>query len=735
MGVTFSRPLQQVEYLLLGAASAWDSLLRKAERGINVVLHGAFGPLFGFERPSTIHRACDADGVCYIPASQAAKARAKRVQRAQDKIAKRAARAEAAARNAGAEFWKVKDLAEQGAKDAWKRAGEKAEEDRERLVKAVEHEKERVRASMDIEKDAIHKRYEDGRKVLVDGIVHEKQRVVDGVHHAGQLAHDQVHNLENAAHDVVAGLEKRAHDQMDKLLHREEQTKDRAVQALEQRKAAITHAIEKKQVDMQTAIDERKKELIKRATEDKERVVQIMTRSPKEDSTTDQGGVFGKWDIGAGGLAAGLYAGLAGVAQYGAEVVGYVAPKDLNTSPARDENAIKRSLGEDVKAPRPRSAEERQTAAEKSKGQLWVMGNVAPSSPPQAPLRRSNSNSKRRSNQPQPTESSKAGQASLSNSDEKTDPNEAHASPRKRANAPRLDAVRESMTFPDQVQLYSHERRGSGADAAHFTYQVLAKSGDSAPVQHVVPRERKSSKNKSKDRNVAIESCQSPDSSSAPSPAVNAAPVLVAPKPRRAQAETAPFVEPRKSAPASLVLDANVSSSTAVGAGIVRGATPSSIGGRMSKAARASFDSIRVALPGSPGPLSDSESALGGAGPAASPNSPAWSRSNSPALGVCGMADKACLSRLEASKKERKAWKDEVQLQLCNMLLDLKERRAQKDLLRTLRMRISAPTPSHSAKLLDVSLLLSLAPRLLLFELDPHSLQIGSSLSPNFFIN
>jgi hypothetical protein len=71
----------------------------------------------------------------------------------------------------------------------------------------------------------------------------------------------------------------------------------------------------------------------------------------------------------------------------------------------------------------------------------------------------------------------------------------------------------------------------------------------------------------------------------------------------------------------------------------------------MFSAARASFDSVRGASALSADSAANSEtgSVTG-----------AQSNCSKPSLGVADMAERACMSRLDHSRKERRVWRDEV---------------------------------------------------------------------------
>lgn len=58
---------------------------------------------------------------------------------------------------------------------------------------------------------------------------------------------------------------------------------------------------------------------------------------------------------------------------------GYAQVESMPSSPTVEEQRVKESLGEVARAPPRRPEWERETASERNRGKLWVMGNVAPS--------------------------------------------------------------------------------------------------------------------------------------------------------------------------------------------------------------------------------------------------------------------------------------------------------------------------------------------------------------------
>lgn len=309
---------------------------------------------------------------------------------------------------------------------------------------------------------------------------------------------------------------------------------------------------------------------------------------------------------------------------YGASFWPVAPAHDTHLPPAQAE-LVAQSLGEPARAPAPRSERERETAAERAKGQLWVMGNVAPAA--KAPI--------------EPVAAA---------------PGVARPSPRGRQRAKGLDSVREvvsvygspprpsaapaQLTEAEEIKkLHGHGgRRANGSEHDAITYHVVATSSPAAAAAAVTPPKRETGLLKARKSSRPKEA---PDAVVAPKPA----PALVAPTPRRAPAPVNVLhAEPTLAAPtAQRGVPARINTA-------LPHAPPQRISSpplsRSANAQRTSFESQRPSAGGraSPAPSFDAPSIAA-----------SWGRSATPPV-VAELADKACHSR----KKERRAWKDEV---------------------------------------------------------------------------
>lgn len=338
-------------------------------------------------------------------------------------------------------------------------------------------------------------------------------------------------------------------------------------------------------------------------------------------------------------------------------------------------------LGQVAKAPPARPELERETRAEREKGKLWVMGNVQPKQQQQQPS--SSSSAEFKKNKKVTLLNAKGGIRLPS-----------HGVRR----ATGLESVRET-SFHEGMEyaMQGHGSRIASSNSEHgdISYQIVATSGDTeegeSPLQILQPvRRRKMITSQgilpaSQSQTIALAASASRlDAATRPTSLPPLYPANSIPATTSFETQTSSPRSPVLIQPTAQRLRRSLDLVTMTGGG--GAASPAgkdffildkrAESPRFFNRARASFELASNSPISSPGPFSSASSDAGSIASKRSifgPGTTSISRSSTPPC-VSDLANSACKSRWEASARERKVWKGEVDRIALHKLIQTSKR-------------------------------------------------------------